>query len=58
MTGHDKSKALDVNRPLPDEIRRDIEELRNFHREVLRQGKDLEQARQKLIKRPTPKVGD
>jgi hypothetical protein len=47
-----------VNRPLPDEIRRDIEELRNFHREVLRQGKDLEQARQKLIKRPTPKVGD
>ena len=58
MTGHDKSKALDVNRPLPAEIRRDIEELRNFHREVLRQGKELAETRKRLVHRPVPIIGD
>lgn len=30
MTGHDKSKALDENRPAPDEVIKDINELRVF----------------------------
>lgn len=54
MTGHDKSKALDVNRPSPAEIRADIEALRNFQREVTRESRELANARQELVRRITP----
>jgi len=35
MTGHDKSRALDDNRPAPDEIFIDIEALRVFSKELI-----------------------
>ncbi len=58
MNGHDKSKALDVNRPSPTEIGQDIEELRNFHREVIKQGKEVAEIRKKLVQHPVPLVGN
>jgi energy-coupling factor transporter ATP-binding protein EcfA2 len=53
MAGHDKSAALDVNRPAPNEIRKDIQELRDFGKLINDRRKKTEERRRALLK---PKV--
>lgn len=51
MAGHDKSQELSVNRPAPQEIRDDIQELRNFAR-LMNGRHDVVRKRRKLILEP------
>lgn len=50
MAGHDKSAALDVNRPAPHEIRNDIQELRDFGKLINDRRKKTEERRKALLK--------
>jgi hypothetical protein len=49
MTGHDKSVALDVNRPEPDEIRADILGLRTFGKEMNARREEVRQRRKAVL---------
>ena len=57
MTGHDKSKALDVNRPSPDEIRGDINALKIFTKEIRKRNDELRKEREKSLQPQIPEVG-
>jgi energy-coupling factor transporter ATP-binding protein EcfA2 len=49
MTGHDKSKALDDNRPTPDELVNDINSLRVFSKKLIDRRNVTEKRRKKLL---------
>jgi hypothetical protein len=49
MTGHDRSKALDHNRPSPDELSSDIASLREFSAEIRKRRNHTKQRRQKQL---------
>lgn len=55
--GHDKSNALDVNRPSPDEIRTDIETLNNFVKQLRQRKTSLEEERNQSLQPERPEVG-
>lgn len=50
MTGHDKSKMLDDNRPAPDELLADINALRVFSKKLIDRRKETEKRRKDLLK--------
>ena len=55
--GHDKSKALDVNRPAPNEISDDIESLRAFMKQVKRSQSQTKEAHEKHYRPKSSAVG-
>lgn len=57
MTGHDKSKALDQDRPDPKELRADIDSLLQFRKTIADRKKTLKDARAKAIEPATPAIG-
>jgi energy-coupling factor transporter ATP-binding protein EcfA2 len=50
MTGHDKSKALNDDRPGPDELLADIEALREFSKKIISRGDDTAKRRKEQLK--------
>jgi len=50
MTGHDKSKALDHDRPAPDELLADIATLRTFSDKIKQRRGETEKRRKALLK--------
>jgi energy-coupling factor transporter ATP-binding protein EcfA2 len=50
MTGHDKSKALDHNRPPPDELLADINALRAFSKKLIDRRDETEKRRKEQLK--------
>lgn len=50
MTGHDKSKALDQDRPASDELLNDIKELRDFSKMLTDRRKETEKRRKAQLK--------
>lgn len=57
MTGHDKSKALDVNRPSPDEILKDINALKSFAKDIRKRHEELRKEREASLQPQRPEVG-
>lgn len=57
MVGHDRSKSLDVNRPEPSEILRDIEVLFTFVRECKTKADQLEKERDNALNPESSEVG-
>ncbi len=57
MTGHDKSRALSVNRPDPGELRQDIQSLRAFIKEVDARMKSVKQRRKAVLEPLEPEFG-
>jgi hypothetical protein len=57
MAGHDKSVALDVNRPAPTEIKEDITILRSFIKEIGKRREAVRIRRKQLLEPKTPEVG-
>ncbi len=57
MTGHDKSKALDADRPDPKEIRQDIDAVIKFRGSFSARRKTIGEDRSKAIKAPPAVVG-
>jgi energy-coupling factor transporter ATP-binding protein EcfA2 len=57
MAGHDKSAALDVNRPAPNELRKDIQELRDFAKMISGRRKTTEERRKAILKPQTSALG-
>ena len=57
MAGHDKSVALDVNRPAPTEIRKDITELRGFVKELAKRREEVRTRRKAYLEPKTPEMG-
>ena len=54
---HDRSKALDVNRPSPNSIREDIQSLREFKKTVDYRSNELQHQRDKSLQAKKPEVG-
>jgi energy-coupling factor transporter ATP-binding protein EcfA2 len=55
MTGHDKSKALDHNRPAPNELLADINALRAFSKKLIERRQETEKRRKdQLLPATTP----
>ncbi|MDD5457436.1 MAG: hypothetical protein PHV30_10470 [Candidatus Margulisbacteria bacterium] len=52
MTGHDKSTALDANRPDPTEIASDIEALRKFVAQIKKQQEAISKKRKNDLEKP------
>jgi predicted site-specific integrase-resolvase len=50
MTGHDKSKALDHNRPAPEELLTDINALRVFSKKLIGRRTETEKRRKEMLK--------
>ena len=50
MTGHDKSKALDQDRPAPGELLEDIKALRDFSKMLIGRRKETEKRRKQQLK--------
>ncbi len=57
MTGHDKSRAIDVNRPSPTELATDIQSLREFIRSIKKRQLETEKQRGARIRPLTPLAG-
>ena len=57
MTGHQKSKALDQNRPKPNEINDDIIELEEFKKLIRQRKKDTKIKREESANASTPEIG-
>ena len=57
MAGHDKSAALDVNRPAPKELREDIMELREFAKVISGRRKTTEERRKAILKPQAASLG-
>lgn len=57
MAGHDKSVALDVNRPAPAEIKTDISQLRSFTKEVNKRREVVRLRRKEVLEPKIPQVG-
>jgi len=50
MTGHDRSKALHHDRPMPDELFTDINALRTFSKQLIARREGTKKRRKKLLK--------
>jgi len=57
MIGHDTSMALDINRPNPEDLEKDIEALDNFLKEIKKRSKELKKERGNALKPLRPEVG-
>ena len=57
MTGHDKSQALSVNRPSPNEIRDDIRILRAFREEINDRHNEVRKRRKAVLKPQATELG-
>jgi hypothetical protein len=57
MAGHDKSIALDVNRPPPSEIKGDIARLRAFVKDIAKRRETVRVRRKQFLEPKTPHVG-
>ena len=57
MFGHDKSQAIDVNRPNPDELQQDIASLRNFAKIVNSRCDAIRKQRQSILEPEKPSSG-
>ncbi|MHC4475012.1 MAG: AAA family ATPase [Planctomycetota bacterium] len=57
MLGHDKARALDVNRPPPGQIQTDIEELRNFQKDLKSSQEHVQTRRKAVLKPAEPERG-
>lgn len=57
MIGHDKSMSIDVNRPSPDEIMRDIEEIVTFKKEINKRGEKVRRERDAALEPKQPSMG-
>ncbi len=57
MTGHDKSKKLDVHRPVPADVLADIEALNTFVRDCKKAGEMLAKERVEALEPKVPEVG-
>jgi hypothetical protein len=57
MAGHDKSIALDVNRPPPSEIKDDIARLRTFVKDIVKRREAVRLRRKQFLEPKTPQVG-
>jgi len=57
MAGHDKSQALNVNRPDPAEIRGDIQELRAFAKGMNKRREEIRERRKKILEPQKAELG-
>ena len=57
MTGHSKSKALDVNRPDPGEVKEDIEKLSSFCETIHKRNRKLDEERKMQLEPKEPAAG-
>jgi ABC-type lipoprotein export system ATPase subunit len=57
MTGHDKARSLDENRPAPVEVSLDIQSLRNFVTSVNKRNEDIEKQRKESVKAQVATAG-
>jgi hypothetical protein len=57
MLGHDKSKALSVNRPAPKEIQEDIERISHFAAEIKKRHDPLRKEREKALEPQAAAIG-
>ena len=57
MIGHEKSKALDQNRPKPNEINNDIDELEKFKKTIRKRKKDIKVKREHATNAKQPNIG-
>ena len=57
MFGHDKSKALDVNRPAPVEVEEDIDALGGFVKSVRKRRDALGKEREASLQPECPETG-
>jgi len=57
MIGHDKSKALNVDRPNPQTILKNIEELSEYVKEIKVRNKEVEKRREKMLQPAQALVG-
>lgn len=57
MTGHEKSKSLDQNRPKPNEINNDIDELEEFKKTIRKRKKNIKVKREHATNAKTPNIG-
>ena len=57
MLGHDKAKSIDENRPDPDEIRDDINKLKEFIARIKERKKKKNQERELIFKVQGPDIG-
>jgi ABC-type lipoprotein export system ATPase subunit len=57
MFGHDKSKSTDVNRPSPNELKEDIENINTFSKEIRKRRETLRKEREKSLEPVAPEVG-
>lgn len=57
MYGHDKSKALTVNRPEPSEVEQDINTLSTFVKEINVAAESTRKEREAALKPETPAIG-
>ena len=57
MFGHDKSKAVDINRPAPKEIQQDIATLNGFTKSVHGRREQIRKQRLETLKPKEPSVG-
>lgn len=57
MRGHDKSEALSVERPAPEEIAADLQELRKAVKETDKRNEETAKTRRKAIEPSKPNIG-
>ena len=57
MTGHDKSKKLDVHRPSPPEVLADINTLMTFVKECRKAGEALRKVRDATLEPGVSEIG-
>ncbi len=57
MFGHDKSHAVDVNQPAPNELRENIESLRGFIKTVNRRREEIRKKRLSILEPKRPSIG-
>ena len=56
MIGHDRSKAIDVNRPVPTEVRADIQSMRNYWSQINQRKREIKEQRESLRNPPVPPI--
>jgi hypothetical protein len=52
FSGHDKSRARQLSQPDPDEIKRDLDELRSYAKQLKTRNNSLQEIRRALEKPP------
>ena len=57
MAGHDKSKALSVNRPSPNEIRKDVQTLRAFSKQMKGRHEEVRKRRKAILEPQSTELG-